>query len=323
MEQEKIVDRLVLKGINMVYLIGGDGTHRAMAKISDEINKRGVKIGLAGIPKTIDNDIPLIDRSFGFITSIDESVKVIDSANVEASCIPNGVGLVKIFGRSCGFIAMGATNASRDINICLIPEAPINLYGDTGVLEYILKRLELRGHCVIIVAEGAGSAIQDLKVSSTGKFDKGGNPILPDIGSILKDELTEYAKKKGVECNIKYFDPAYIIRSCRANPFDTNLCTNLAQNAVHSLFSGFTNFTTGFIHRKPVLIPVDYISNLGMRTIDIKTDIDYLTMMASTGQPSFYPLKKNSSTTATSSTTTTTTTSSSSTTTTTTTTTVP
>lgn len=286
-DAEKIVDRLLLKGVNLVFAIGGDGTHRAVAKLSAEINKRGLKIGLAGIPKTIDNDIPLIDRSFGFVTSVEEAVKVIASANVEAQCVPNGVGLVKIFGRSCGFIALNATNCSRDINVCLIPEAPIALYGEFGLIEFIFKRLELRGHCVIIVAEGAGSAITDLKVGTTGQFDKSGNPVLPDIGAILKKELAENAKTKNIECNIKYIDPTYIIRSCKANSFDTILCTKLAQNAVHSVFSGFTNFTTGFINNKPVLIPVEYISSLGVRTIDTKTDINYLTMMASTGQASF------------------------------------
>jgi len=298
-DQEKIVDRLVAKGVNMVFAIGGDGTHRAIAKLSEEINKRGLKIGLAGIPKTIDNDIPLIDESFGFVTSVEEAVKVIDSANVEASCVPNGVGLVKIFGRSCGFIAMSATNSSRNINICLIPEAPINLYGEKGVIEFVFKRLKIRGHCVIIVAEGAGSAIKDLKVGSTGLFDKSGNPVLPDIGSILKQELNDYAKKNGLECNIKYIDPTYVIRSIKANAHDTILCTKLAQNAVHSVFSGFTNFSTGFIHRKPVLIPVGYISGLGTRGLDIKTDVDYLTMMASTGQPSFTSSKVTSTTTST------------------------
>ncbi len=301
-DAEKIVDRLVLKGTNLVFAIGGDGTHRAVAKLSLEINKRKLKIGLAGVPKTIDNDIPLIDRSFGFVTAVEEAVKVIEAANVEASCVPSGVGLVKIFGRSCGFIALNATNSSRDINVCLIPEAPINLYGEHGVIEFIMKRLKIRGHCVVIVAEGAGSAIKDLKVSATGRFDKSGNPELPDIGAILKKELKEHADKNKLECNIKYIDPTYIIRSCKANSFDTRLCTELAQNAVHSALSGFTNFTVGLIHKKPVLIPVEYISGIGTRELDITTDVNYLTMMASTGQASF---SAKSSTTITSSTTTT------------------
>jgi 6-phosphofructokinase 1 len=153
----KICDALETKGINMIFGIGGDGTQRGIASLNEEINKRKLKIVLAGIPKTIDNDIPLIDRSFGFESAVEEAVKAISSANVEANCVPNGIGLVKLFGRSCGFIAMEATMASRDVNICLIPEAKYNLYGEKGLLSFIFKRLKLKGHCVIVVAEGAGN----------------------------------------------------------------------------------------------------------------------------------------------------------------------
>lgn len=283
----KISDTLENKGINMMFAIGGDGTHRGIMALSAELKKRNSKIILAGVPKTIDNDIPLIDRSFGFESSIEQAVKAIQSANVEATCAPNGVGLVKLFGRSCGFIALQASLASRDVNICLIPESGFNLYGEHGVLQFLFKRLSLKNHCVIVAAEGTGSALLDLKVSETGKTDKSGNPILPDIGKILKDEIKKYAAEKNVEVNLKYIDPTYIIRSCPANSFDTNYCTKLAQNAVHSAFSGFTNFTSGIINNHSVIIPVDYISSLGMRTIDTELDMDYLSLLASTGQPSF------------------------------------
>jgi len=286
---DKIVDELERRGVNIVFAVGGDGTHRAIAKLSDEINRRGLKIGLAGIPKTIDNDIPLIDRTFGFITAVEEAVKVIEVADVEARGVKNGIGLVKIFGRSSGFIALMATIASRDINICLIPEAKFNLYGENGLIDYIFKRLKMRGHCVIIVAEGAGSAINDRKVEETGKFDKSGNPVLPDIGAILKEEVAAYSKKTNFECTLKYIDPTYVVRGVKANSYDTVLCTRLAQQAVHSVMSGFTNFTTGFIDRKPVLIPINYITNLGIRKLDPLSDYDYLNMMLSTGQPSFLP----------------------------------
>ena len=152
----KIIDTLVSNKIDILYSIGGDGTHRAMYALNNEILKRNLKIILAGIPKTIDNDIPLIDRSFGFESAIEKAVKAISSANVEANCVPNGIGLVKLFGRSCGFIALMSTQANRDVNICLIPEAKFNLYGEKGLLSYIFKRLRLKGHCVIVVAEGAG-----------------------------------------------------------------------------------------------------------------------------------------------------------------------
>ena len=221
----KIADALESKGINMMYLIGGDGTHRGIMALSKELKKRDSKIILAGIPKTIDNDIPLIDRSFGFESSIEQAVKAIQSANVEATCTPNGVGLVKLFGRGCGFIALQSSLASRDVNICLIPETSFNLHGEHGLLEYLRKRLELKGHCVIVVAEGAGTAVLDQTVGDTGKTDKSGNPVLPDIGKILKDDIKSYFDQLKIEVNMKYIDPTYIIRSCAANSFDANYCT--------------------------------------------------------------------------------------------------
>jgi 6-phosphofructokinase 1 len=221
---EKIADALEKKGINMMFSIGGDGTHRGIMALSEEFKKRKSKIVLAGIPKTIDNDIPLIDRSFGFESSIEQAVKAIQSANVEATCSPNGVGLVKLFGRSCGFIALQASLASRDVNVCLIPESGFMLHGDRGILEFLQKRLELKGHCVIVVAEGAGSALIDKKIGGTGQTDKSGNPILPDIGKILKEEIAEHFKNINTEVNLKYIDPTYIIRSCPANSFDSNYC---------------------------------------------------------------------------------------------------
>ncbi len=222
---EKIANALESKGINMMFCIGGDGTHRGIMALSEVLKKRNQTVILAGIPKTIDNDIPLIDRSFGFESSIEVAVQAIRAADVEANCSPNGIGLVKLFGRSCGFIALQSSLASRDVNICLIPESPFELYGEYGLLQFILKRLELKKHCVIVVAEGAASGVLDLQISDTGKKDKSGNPVLPDIGSLLRDEIKKFAESKGVEINLKYIDPTYIIRTCPANSFDANYCT--------------------------------------------------------------------------------------------------
>lgn len=222
---EKIADSLEKKGINMVFCIGGDGTHRGIMALSEVLKKRNMDVILAGIPKTIDNDIPLIDRSFGFESSIEVAVQAIRAADVEANCVPNGIGLVKLFGRSCGFIALQSTLASRDVNICLIPESSFELYGEYGLLEFLMKRLEIKKHCVIVVAEGAASGVLDLQIKDSGKTDKSGNPILPDIGILLRDEIKKYAETKNVEVNLKYIDPTYILRTCPANSFDANYCT--------------------------------------------------------------------------------------------------
>ena len=283
----KIIDSVEENGVNMIFAIGGDGTHKGIEALHKEISKRKLKIIICGIPKTIDNDIPYIDRSFGFESSVEQAVKVIQAANIEARSNKNGLGLVKLFGRECGFIALEASLASRDVNICLIPESHFYLYGENGLLNYIFERLKIKKHCVIVIAEGSASAVLDKKINTVEIFDKSGNPLLPDIGVILKEEILQYAKRNKYEIALKYIDPTYIIRTCAANSFDKNYCSKLAQNAVHSAFAGYTNFTSGYFNNKPVIIPVEFLNKKGKRRILIEKDFEYLSLLASTGQPSF------------------------------------
>lgn len=178
----------------------------------DEINKRGLNIAVCGIPKTIDNDIPLIDKSFGYETSCEYANKIIEAANVEAECIPNGVGLVKVMGRDSGFIAMNASLANRDVNLCLIPEAKFMIEGEYGICSQIIKRLKIKHHAVIVVAEGADDGALDIKFEKDeNSKDAGGHIKHSDIGTYLQKRLTSYAKENGVEINVKYIDPTYAI----------------------------------------------------------------------------------------------------------------
>ena len=286
---QRIAAEMLKRGINMGFFIGGAGTHRGIKELTKIFRQKKEKVILVGIPKTIDNDIPIIDRSFGLDSAVTESVHVIRAANVEANCNPNGIGLVKLFGRSSGFVAMYATLAARDVNICLIPEVPFNLYGENGLLDYIFKRLEIKHHVVIVVGEGAGFAVKDYDVKISGKTDKSGNPVLPDIGVLLKEEIKKKAKELGIEINLKYIDPTYIVRAGPANSFDCNYCAKLAQNAVHCAFAGYTNFSIGIVNNHTCMIPIDKISQEGVVRKIKTSDSDYLMMLASTGQPSFFP----------------------------------
>ena len=108
-----------------------------------------------GVPKTIDNDIPLIDYSFGFHTSVEIAAGMIKAAHVEASSVMNGVGLVKLMGRYSGFIAMQASLANNSVDFCLIPELPFELGGEQGLFNQVVKRVKSKGHCLVVVAEGA------------------------------------------------------------------------------------------------------------------------------------------------------------------------
>ena len=277
---EEISKQIIKNNINMVFFIGGDGTHRGIKELSKIFKEKKKKIVLVGIPKSIDNDMPIIDKSFGLESAIQESVRTIRAANVEANCNLNGIGLVKLFGRSSGFVAMLSTLAARDVNICLIPEIPFNLYGDNGLLDFIFQRIQIKEHCVIVVSDGARFSVKDYKTPN-------GKPV-EDIGVVIKKEIIKKSEELGIEVNLKYMDPTYVVRAVPANEYDCNLCAKLAESAVHCAFAGFTNFSVGMINNKPCMIPLDKMCGKSERKVEFNSD-DYLMLLASTGQPSFYP----------------------------------
>ncbi|HID29004.1 MAG TPA: ATP-dependent 6-phosphofructokinase [Desulfobacterales bacterium] len=276
-----IVDALERMNVGLLFTIGGDGTMVASTKIADEINQRRLKIGVIGIPKTIDNDIYLVDRSFGFDTAVGIAVEVIGGAHNEAISAPNGVGLVKVMGRYSGFIAAAATLAMPDVNFVLIPESDFDLEGPNGLLEGVKKRLMDRKHAVIVVAEGTG---QKFFADREEKRDASGNVRLHDIGVFLKDAINDYFKGQGMEVDLKYIDPSYTIRSASANANDHLLCGSLARNAVHAGIAGKTKMLVGLCNNQVVHIPME--ASAGKRKqVDTSGDM-WMSVLETTGQPS-------------------------------------
>ena len=257
---EEISKHLIKNNVNMVFFIGGDGTHRGIKELSRILKEKKKKIVLVGIPKSIDNDMPIIDKSFGLESAIQESVRTIRAANVEANCNLNGIGLVKLFGRSSGFVAMLSTLAARDVNICLIPEIPFNLYGENGLLDFIFQRIQIKEHCVIVVSDGARFSVKDYKTTN-------GKPV-EDIGIVIKKEIIKKSEELGIEVNLKYMDPTYVVRAVPANEYDCNLCAKLAESAVHCAFAGFTNFSVGMINNKPCMIPLEKMCGKSERKVE-------------------------------------------------------
>jgi 6-phosphofructokinase 1 len=272
----EVVDCLERMGINILFVIGGDGTLRGGQAICKEIEARGAKIAVVGIPKTIDNDIMFIDQSFGFQTAFSVAGDVINTAHAEAKASPNGVGLVKVMGRHSGFIACYASLARNDANFVLIPEVPFKL---EPFLEAVKKRVNASGHAVIVVAEGAG---QDL-LQANGETDASGNSRLGDIGLFLKQKINESFAAAGMESNLKYFDPSYFVRSVKANPFDAVYCLRLAHNAVHAAMAGRTEVVVSRWHGRFVLLPIP-LAVRDRHCVDPNGDL-WLSVLESTGQP--------------------------------------
>ncbi|KAL9670590.1 hypothetical protein QQ045_008143 [Rhodiola kirilowii] len=247
-----IVDSIQARDINMLFVLGGNGTHAGADAINNECRKRKMKVSIIGVPKTIDNDILLMDKTFGFDTAVEEAQRAINSAYIEAHSAYHGIGLVKLMGRSSGFIAMQASLSSGQVDVCLIPEVTFKLDGRYGLLKHLEHLIETKGSAVVCVAEGAG---QDLLEKSNMK-DASGNPILSDIGIHFQQQITRHFKSIGIPSDVKYIDPTYMIRACRANASDAILCTLLGQNAVHGAFAGYSGITVGICNSHYVYLPI-------------------------------------------------------------------
>jgi 6-phosphofructokinase 1 len=277
---EKMVDTLEILNINVLFCIGGDGTLRGAHAIHQEIEKRRLKICIAGIPKTIDNDIDLIQKSFGFETAFSIANDIIRNAHNEASGAFNGIALVKLMGRDSGFIAANAALAIQEVNFVLIPEITFDLYGQRGFLKVLRSRLEERHHSVIVVAEGAGQEFFDKSESTK---DASGNIKHKDIGIYLKEKISEEFKNKKFPHSIKYIDPSYIIRSAPANANDSKFCNLLAQNVVHGALTGKTDFVIGFWNNQFTLMPIPMVV-AKRKKIDVESEL-WWNVLESTGQP--------------------------------------
>jgi len=276
----KMVNTLEMLNINILFCIGGDGTLRGAHAIHEEITRRKLKIAVAGIPKTIDNDINLIDKSFGFETAFSIANDIIRNAHNEAFGAYNGIALVKLMGRDSGFIAAYAALSIQEVNFVLVPEVPFRLEGEGGLIDALRQRLERRHHALVVVAEGAG---QEFFEGEEMMKDKSGNILKKDIGLYLKDKISEAFSKEGFHHSIRYIDPSYIIRSATAYADDSKFCSLLAQNAVHAAMAGKTDFVVGHWNNEFTLLPIP-VTVSKRKKIDINGEL-WWNVLEATGQP--------------------------------------
>ncbi|MBI5218148.1 MAG: ATP-dependent 6-phosphofructokinase [Bacteroidia bacterium] len=277
---EEMVDSLEMMNINILFCIGGDGTLRGAHDIYNEITRRNLKISVAGIPKTIDNDINFIHKSFGFETAFSVAHTIIGDAHNEAQGAYNGVALIKLMGRDSGFIAAHAALSMQEVNYVLVPEMDFDLYGGRGFIKTLKKRLSERHHALIVVAEGAG---QFLFENTNTEKDASGNVKHKDIGLLLKDKIAEEFDEHKFPYTIKYIDPSYIIRSVPANANDSIFCSQLAQNAVHGAMAGKTDFVVGNWNNQFTYLPIPATVK-ERKKIHLESEL-WWNVLEATGQP--------------------------------------
>jgi 6-phosphofructokinase 1 len=272
----EMVDTLEELKVGILFAIGGDGTLKGAAKIAAEATRRGRPLSVIGIPKTIDNDISFVQKTFGFETAVAEAHRAIGAAHTEATGARNGIGLVKLMGRDSGFIAAYASLIDSQVNFCLVPEVAFSLKGFLRSLE---ERLTGRGHAVVVVAEGAGQEM----LAANAERDASGNVKYGDVGVFLRDAIKEHFIHQGAECNLKYIDPSYIIRSLPANAHDSALCLLLGQNAVHAGMSGRTSMVVGLWNHQFTHVPIA-LATSARKKLDPEGWL-WSSVLAATGQP--------------------------------------
>lgn len=275
-----MVDFLRSRGVRLLFPVGGDGTQRGAYKIHEEAVRQGYALAVVGVPKTIDNDIQYVSRTFGYGTAVEAARATIDVAHTEARAVFNGVGMVKLMGRDSGFIAVGASLASGEVNYCLIPEQRLGLDGPRGLLAVLEERLSRKRHAVIVVAEGAG---QDLIEAETNGTDASGNRKFADIGVFLKDRINAHFQGVGQPINVRYIDPSYFIRGLAANTEDAVLCDMLARNAAHAAMSGRSGMIVGLVHNRFVHVPMAMATE-GRKKVELDGTL-WKAVMAVTEQP--------------------------------------
>lgn len=277
---DAMIDTLQREGVGVLFVLGGDGGLRGASALAGEIQRRGLKIGVVGIPKTIDNDLQWTWRCFGFASAVEAAVGVIRAAHTEAQAAWNGIGLVKLMGRHSGFIAAHATLASSDVNFCLVPEVPFTLQGPGGLLEAIERRLAHKPHAVIVVAEGAG---QDLLGANAEDRDASGNMRLKDIGQFLRDAIIDHFRRQGPEVTLRYIDPSYTLRGVPANAEDARYCLALGQYAAHAGLAGRTNVLVGRWNHRFIHVPIP-LAVERRRQLDPAGE-EWRRVLETTGQP--------------------------------------
>jgi 6-phosphofructokinase 1 len=220
--RQRAAGNLHKEGIDGIVIIGGDGSFRGAKAFSAEHN-----IPCIGVPGTIDNDIPCTDYTIGFDTAVNNVVDAINKIRDTATSHERTY-VVEVMGRNSGFIALEAGLAGGAESI-LIPEVPVDVQ---EVIEKIWRG-QSRGklHSIIVVAEGAGSAIEigkeikdktgfDTKITILGHIQRGGTPTAFDrnlasrLGAAAVDLLLAGKDKRVVGTvagEIKDYDIDYVL----------------------------------------------------------------------------------------------------------------
>jgi 6-phosphofructokinase 1 len=241
---ERCVTALDALGVRYLVCIGGDDTTYGAAKIAERTRGR---IGIATVPKTIDNDLPLPDDAptFGFETARAVGTGILETVMEDARTTTRWY-IVVCMGRKSGSLSLGMCNASGS-TVAVLPEefaqkTSLASVADTIIGSIVKQRSLGREYGVAVVAEGIAERIGDDVLSSAGNLgrDSFGHVPLADVplGTILRDAVRKRLREIGVSSVVHTKDIGYELRCAKPVPFDVDYTRTLGFGAVRYLVDG-------------------------------------------------------------------------------------
>ena len=294
---DKLVDNIYHEDIDILYVIGGDGSMRAANTIwehaqSKKFEKYKHKLSVIGVPKTMDNDILWIWQTFGFLSAVEKAREVIEQISVEIKSNPR-IGIVQLFGSDSGFVVSHAVLASKSgvCDLALIPEYKYKL-SDVGdfLVEKFMKKIDGSSipNALIVMSETAipDDAADFIEYAQLSKDEEEAlNKYLESEGyyhqiherndnlrsaglKIVKAGLDECFKRKKKDNEnkiawdrIRFFtnEPRHVLRAIRPSCSDVIFAQRLGTLAVDNALAGYTNFMISQWLTEYVLVPLPLV----------------------------------------------------------------
>jgi len=220
---DKAIENMKQEGVDALIVIGGDGTLTS----ARDFYRKGIPV--VGVPKTIDNDLPATDVTFGFNTALTNITDALDKLHTTAFSHDRTI-VVEVMGRHAGWLALeGGFAGSADA--ILIPEIPYDL---NKVVEKVKERHEYGSEfSVVVVSEGAKEKDGDVHVREMIE-DSADQMRLGGVGEHVKEKLQKLLPNQ----EVRYTNLSYLQRGGTTSTFDRVLAQRFGVGAMDALMQG-------------------------------------------------------------------------------------
>lgn len=289
----QVADNILADGINLLYVLGGAGGMQAALRLHDALRRhpQGRGVVVAGVPKSMDNDIPWMWQSLGHATAVAEAARLLEALRLDAESNRRVI-LVELFGADTGFVAANAVLLSGQTDCVVIPEERCDPH---KVVRYVAERARTRRSALVVLAEGSllqiGEALQRgglIQLNEPAAALRDPHYSRQDLRDAalrwLRDELrTEFMNPPVFTGQVSVNQPGYLIRAVPPGAEDIIRAERMGDLVVDGALAGYTGFMLS-LWLGYVLVPLHLAEKVRKRIL--VGGMIWREVVASTGQPS-------------------------------------